>query len=646
MLSKQFSRILTMLTLVSIALAACGAPAAPQTIIQTVVVTEMVAGTPVEKVVEKLVTPTPVPPTQPAPTAAPKPTDTIVFAMQQEPDTLHSQLSTMSSTSFVMGLIEPGCMSQNEKLEWVPLGCETVPTLENGGAAFVGEGDDKHLEVTYKIRKDWRWTDGQPVTSADAVYWWQLNMSPDFESQGRSVIEKLYDVSAVDEKTVLVKWMSKKQLSEAAKGTLTGGVEFSAFKDDYLAAYGPDWPYYAVDPTYWYNGIDWMPAHILSSIPPAEQASSEFARKPVGDGPYMVTDWKAGQEIDLTAADVPFPLGQPKVKNIIFRMYGDGTGVKAALQNGEADAALGVISGISEADSPDLGAIEKTGRYKVDWVPQFNYEHIDLNTQKFPLDDAKVRQAMMYALDREAINQAQYFGKKVITDLPLPKGLSWAYPADDQLQQYPYDPEKAKALLAEAGWDCSSLPCTKEVNGEAKRLEFTLMTTDRLDRQKVAQMIQNMWKAVNIGVNLQFLYGRGLFSNCSAGGPLYCRTFDAAMYAFSSGDDATFYTTYSCASIPTQENNWSGQNSPGWCNQKANDALNNSENNPEISLSREKRQAYLNTFFHEMSVDVPVVFLFGAAWPYPHLANWKNFKPGATQYSLVTWNSWEWEVEK
>jgi hypothetical protein len=172
------------------------------------------------------------------------------------------------------------------------------------------------------------------------------------------------------------------------------------------------------------------------------------------------------------------------------------------------------------------------------------------------------------------------------------------------------------------------------------------MTTDRLDRQLVSQMIQNMWKAVNVGVNLQFLYGRGLFSPCSAGGPLYCRTFDAAMYAFSSGDDATFYTTYSCSAIPNEANNWSGQNGMGWCNEAANEALNNSENNPEISLSREARQPYLNTFFNEMSVDLPVIFLFGAAWPYPHRANWENFKPGSTQYSYVTWNAWEWKVSK
>ncbi len=56
------------------------------------------------------------------------------------------------------------------------------------------------------------------------------------------------------------------------------------------------------------------------------------------------------------------------------------------------------------------------------------------------------------------------------------------------------------------------------------------MTTDRADRQTLAQVIQQMWKRLNVGVNIQFLYGRGLFQACEAGGPLYCRTYDAAIY--------------------------------------------------------------------------------------------------------------------
>jgi len=124
----------------------------------------------------------------------------------------------------------------------------------------------------------------------------------------------------------------------------------------------------------------------------------------------------------------------------------------------------------------------------------------------------RVRQALYYAIDKQALVDRLYYGKQIPTDLPIPPGLSWAY--SDNYVHYPFDLEKAKALLAEAGWDCSAYPCT---NADGAKLEFTLMTTDRQDRQLLAQVIQSMWRQLNIGVNLQFLYGRGLFQACEAG---------------------------------------------------------------------------------------------------------------------------------
>jgi len=609
------------------------------------VVKEIVEGTPVEKIVEKVVTVTPVPPTEVPPTQEPKAVDTAIFGLMQEPDSLHPLLGSMTAKFFVQNMLFPQCMSQNEKAEWLPLGCETVPSLDNGGAVIVGDGDEKHLEVTYKIRKGWRWTDGTPVTSKDVIYWWKLSMDPEFEIAGRTVIEKVYDIKVVDDSTVTVIYMTNKQIQQAVAGTLTGNVNFAALQADYQAAYTADWPYFAADPVFWYN-IGWLPEHILSMIPAGEQSTSDYARMPVGDGPYVLKEWNPGQELILVASDLPFPLGEPKLKTVIFRLFGDGAGVKAALSNGEIDAALGNPAGLTEEDGPDLDAIEAAGLYKVDWVNGYSFEHIDLNVTKFPLDDVRVRQALYYAIDRKALSDTIYYGKKVINDVPLPKGLSWAYPADSDISIYNFDLDKAKGLLADAGWDCSAMPCTKEVDGEQRKLEFTLMTTDRKDRQKLAQAVQAMWKKLNVGVNLQFLYGRGLFQVCSAGGPLYCRTFDAAIYTFGTDDSATFYNLYSCAAIPSEVNNWSGQNSPGWCNQVAVDALNQSENNPDIAVSQTKRLPYIFAFFKELTKEVPVVFLYGSAEPFPHRTGWKNFKPGPTQYSLPTWNSWEWELMK
>jgi len=253
----------------------------------------------------------------------------------------------------------------------------------------------------------------------------------------------------------------------------------------------------------------------------------------------------------------------------------------------------------------------------------------------------RVRQALYYALDREAINDTLYYGKNMVADLQIPKGLSWAY--TENYTRYPYDLEKAKSLLAEAGWDCSTYPCT---NADGQKLEFTLMTTDRADRQKLAQVAQQMWRQLNVGVNLQFLYGRGLFQACAAGGPLYCRTYDAAIYTTSTGDDPAFTDGYTCKAIPTADNNWSGQNWTGWCNEAADAAVNMAEKDFAVSLSPEKRYPYYETFFQEYTKDVPVINVFTVNRVGAVRTGWKNYRPGPTQFSPETWNFWEWEVVK
>jgi peptide/nickel transport system substrate-binding protein len=172
------------------------------------------------------------------------------------------------------------------------------------------------------------------------------------------------------------------------------------------------------------------------------------------------------------------------------------------------------------------------------------------------------------------------------------------------------------------------------------------MTTDRSDRQALAQVIQNQWKQVGFGVNLVFLYGRGLFTPASQGGPLYGRSFDAAIYTAVGGDDPQFQGQYNCAAVPTEQNGWVGQNYTGFCNEQVDEALKQSETNAEVTLYREKRKPFIETFFQAWTQEVPVIPLFAASEPYVYGAGFKNFKPGMTNNSTAGWNAWEWEISK
>jgi peptide/nickel transport system substrate-binding protein len=628
--------LVSVVVVASMFLAACQ-PATVE-VVKTVIVTQEVEVEGEKVIQEVVVTATPEPtaaPTEPPPA---QPTDTVVLALQQEPDTLHPDIGSMMARVIALGPVFVGCMGQNEAAEWIPLGCEQVPTLENGGAVWVGDGVDKHMEITYKIVDGWRWTDGTPVTAKDAVYWWWLVMQPDFEVADRSGYEQLYSVEAVDDKTILAKYMSETQMKAAMAGTLEsvttefGDVDFSVLQADYeQATYGGSGP--VINPVYW-SSVTWRPSHILSSVPAAEHAASDFAKAPMGDGPFVVKEWKQGQELVLEKSDQPFPLGDAKINTIIFRFFAETAAVIAALQNGEIDAVTGT-GGLTVNNAPDLDKIEAAGVYKVLYEPGYQWEHIDLNTKKFPFDDLKVRQALYHATDKQSLVDKLYFGKQSTTDLPVPQGLSWAY--TDTYTKYPYDPEKAKALLVEAGWNCDALPCTKEINGQTVPLAFTLMTTDRADRQAVAQVLQQQWKAVGFGVNLQFLYGRGLFATADAGGPLDSHTFDAAIYTWITGDDPGFLSLYTCAG---------GQNYPQWCNEEADQQLAINEVNADTSLSRELRKPALEKFFQLWTAEVPVIPLFSNTRVYVVRAGFVNWKAGPTNSAPDTWNVWEWELSK
>ena len=122
-------------------------------------------------------------------------------------------------------------------------------------------------------------------------------------------------------------------------------------------------------------------------------------------------------------------------------------------------------------------------------------------------------------------------------------------------------------------------------------MQFTISTTDRSDRQKKAQIIQSQLKTLNMGVNLSFLYGRGLFATCSAGGPLGCMKYDAAIFTWLTSDDPDASATlYNCKGVPTEANSWSGQNYSGFCDKTYDADVAKAGNDLNTVLSQEKRK--------------------------------------------------------
>jgi len=187
----------------------------------------------------------------------------------------------------------------------------------------------------------------------------------------------------------------------------------------------------------------YMLAQYFFIVPPKyvqQVGDAEYNLKPVGCGPYRLERWVKGQEVVMTAYEKYYG-PKPAYKRLIFRGVPEEASRIAALLTGEAD----VVSGIPMHQRPKILASGKA--YLTDQMGSMNY--LGLNTYEKPFNDVRVRQAVNYGVNRELINQALFQGKAILCRGPISPRT---FGADPALKPYPYDPEKAKKLLAEAGY--------------------------------------------------------------------------------------------------------------------------------------------------------------------------------------------------
>ncbi len=191
----------------------------------------------------------------------------------------------------------------------------------------------------------------------------------------------------------------------------------------------------------------WLPAQIaawLALLPPRYATGNDVAAKPVGTGPYRFVEWKPGERISLEANPDYFagsPKGRPLAQRVTYRFVPDASTRVADLLAGTAHLIRSVP--VDQAESVTGGGA------KVEPVAVSGSAWVRIATDVAPFSDVRVRQALNYAVDVEAIRDALYggYGQR-LPNFFAPGGLGF----DPALAPYPYDPERARALLAEAGY--------------------------------------------------------------------------------------------------------------------------------------------------------------------------------------------------
>lgn len=186
-----------------------------------------------------------------------------------------------------------------------------------------------------------------------------------------------------------------------------------------------------------------MAMHAASIVSPAavEKYGKDFSRNPVGTGPYKLNHWSPGVEVVLDKNKDYFK-GAPKIDQIIFKPIVDDQTRLAELEAGNLDLIVNVMP-------DDLQRLKDGGAYQIIEQAGMHVWWTALNNQKEPFNNKKVRQAINYAINKEAIVNEILKGTGELANSPLPPTV-WGH--NPKVKNYEYNPEKAKQLLAEAGY--------------------------------------------------------------------------------------------------------------------------------------------------------------------------------------------------
>ncbi len=497
-------------------------------------------------------------------------------------DTLIPTLSQQQFVTDVAQMIYSGLIDYDDHANPVPDVALAAPTQANGGISRDGK------TITYHLRRGVKFSDGVPLTSADIKFTWQQIMNPNNNVPYRYPYDDVASIDTPDDLTVIVHLKAPLALFPAA--FMANGAIGSI-----------------------------LPKHLLDRY--ANLNHVAFATKPIGSGPFVVESWEPGTLLTLRANPL-YWRGPPKLKEVLYRIIPNQNTLLTDVLSHDVDLYY---------DAPEVqySTLVKTPGYIVTHVPNMTYEHIDFNCGHAPLDDVRVRQALSYAIDWKALADNVYFGLDVpgIGDTPP---ASWAY--DPGVLPYPHDMQKARALLASAGW-VPDAQGNLARNGQPLRVD--LVTVSGItSRAKAEELIQQDLRALGIAVDIHNYPADLLFASYGAGGILAHGKFDISLYAWTYAEpDPDDTVTLGPGEIPPAGSNYTFDADPkigAW--QEA----------ARLHYDRAQRRPYYVLIQRRIHDTVPMHTIVWRSNFDAVNSDLRNFKPVPDVSDF--WNSWEWQI--
>src|SRR5712691_4611835 len=519
--------------------------------------------------------------------------DSLTIGITQFPATLNPNIDAMAAKSYVLGMALRPFTVYDADWKLVCLLCTVLPSIENRLAVPVDLADGKKgVDITYTIRPDAKWADGEKVTTADVLFTYEVGRNPRSAVSNAELYRRITSIDVKNDKTFT--------------------MHLDKLTFDYAAI----------------NDFVPLPAHVERAAfddPAQYRVHTRYSTDPTNpglyNGPYRVSEVAAGSHLLLEPN--PHWAGPPgKFRRITVRAIENTAALEANLLSGTIDMVAGEL-GLSLDEAL---AFEKRhgAAFQMIYKPGLVFEHIDFDLDRPALADRRVREALILGLDREAITNSLFAGRQKVADSfvnPLDPGYSADTP------RYRYDPVRAASLLDAAGWHAQAGGIRRNLQGEDLSLEL-MTTAGNRTRELVEQVLQSQWRRIGVDIRIKNEPARVLF-----GQTVPHRHFDMAMYAWISAPENVPRSTLHSSEIPSAANGFAGQNAPGFKHPEMDrliDAL-------EIELDPDKRNALWAEAQRLYAEELPSLPLFFRSDSFI-LPKWlSGVRPTGNQYPTTLW---------
>lgn len=545
--------------------------------------------------------------------------DTLRILNPQAPTILNPHLSSATKDLEASRIIYEPLASFDKEGNLIPFLAAEIPTLENGGVAADGKS------VTWKLRQDVKWSDGEPFTAEDVLFTYEFISNPDVQSTSAKIYHDVESVQVIDPCTVKVN-----------------------FK--YV---NPAWalPFVGVQGSI-------IPRHLFEPYNGANAEESPANTLPVGTGPYRVmSPGIKPQEVLILGTQLvktnkivfePNPYFREADKPFFSRveLRGGGTPGEAArlvLQDGGVDYAysLGQLppETLDKLQTGGKGQLVVDFGSKVERIllnranPRQETEDGERSNLQFPhlfFSDRKVRQAFAYAIDREGI--AKLYGpagRETANNLVTPPQYTSPHTF------YEFDLEKAKALLDEAGWVDTDGDGIRDKGGV--KMEVVYQGKVSTTVQQTQQIVKEALESIGVEVVPKIVDPSIMFGPGSAHPDSEYR-FNADLLEFyirsTNPDPSAYMQNWTCGRIPQKANEWKGLNIERWCNPEY-DALYQQSSTELDPQKRQELFIQMNDMLIEDVVMIPIV----------HLADVQGVSLTIEGVDLTPWDKNTWNIK-